>query len=145
VLSGLRTPLAWIPESHFNDNSDMAKKVFDACKVSAQVESECVMVTVIPLVQGVSWNEVIDELALGKSDFKGQKPADKIITVYKELQNTYRRGFHGMTMEFHVVESKMDQTLKQELIEVIQTQLTGTPEFWLANILRQKRKSTACA
>lgn len=39
----------------------------------------------IPLVQGVPWNEIIDELALEKSDFKGQSPADKIVTVYNEL------------------------------------------------------------
>lgn len=40
----------------------------------------------IPLLQGVPWNEVIDELALEKSDFKGQSAADKILTLYKELQ-----------------------------------------------------------
>lgn len=39
----------------------------------------------IPLVQGVPWNELIDELGLEKSDFKGQSAADKIVTVYKEL------------------------------------------------------------
>ena len=43
--------------------------------------------TIIPLVQGVPWNEAIDELALEKGDFKGQKPADKIATVYAELKS----------------------------------------------------------
>jgi hypothetical protein len=41
----------------------------------------------IPLVQGVTWNEILDELALEKSDFKGQSAADKILTVYSELQS----------------------------------------------------------
>ncbi|GAB1257739.1 hypothetical protein NBRC116494_22410 [Aurantivibrio plasticivorans] len=47
---------------------------------------------IIPLVQGVPWNEAIDELALEKSDFKGQKPADKIATVYAELKSYKAKG-----------------------------------------------------
>lgn len=43
----------------------------------------------IPLVQGVPWNEMIDELGLEKSDFKGQSAADKIITMRDELK-TYK-------------------------------------------------------
>ena len=31
------------------------------------------------------WNEVMDELALEKSDFKGLSAADKVVTLYKEL------------------------------------------------------------
>jgi hypothetical protein len=41
----------------------------------------------IPLVQGVPWNEVIDELGLEKSDFKGQSAADKIVTLNDELKS----------------------------------------------------------
>lgn len=52
-----------------------------------QVEVEGINFVLIPLVQGVPWNEVIDELALEKSDFKGQSSADKIVTVYKEFQS----------------------------------------------------------
>ena len=40
---------------------------------------------IIPLVQGVCWNEAIDELALEKSDFKGQSPADKVYTLFREM------------------------------------------------------------
>jgi hypothetical protein len=54
-------------------------------KDPAQVELEGITFTLIPLVQGVAWNEAIDELALEKSDFKGQSSADKIMTVYKEM------------------------------------------------------------
>ncbi|MCB1773238.1 MAG: hypothetical protein KDI88_06445 [Gammaproteobacteria bacterium] len=39
----------------------------------------------IPLVQGVPWNETIDELGLEKSDFKGQSAADKIVTLRDEI------------------------------------------------------------
>jgi hypothetical protein len=40
----------------------------------------------IPLVHGVPWNEVIDELGLEKGDFKGQSAADKVFTLYEELK-----------------------------------------------------------
>ena len=52
-----------------------------------QVEIEGLNFVLIPLVQGVPWNEVIDELALEKSDFKGQSAADKIVTVYNEFKS----------------------------------------------------------
>ncbi|RLT96894.1 hypothetical protein [Ketobacter sp.] len=41
--------------------------------------------TLIPLVQGVPWNEAMEELALEKGDFKGQSPADKLVTLAAEL------------------------------------------------------------
>lgn len=41
----------------------------------------------IPLVQGMAWNELIDLVALEKSDFKGQGAADKVITVYNALKS----------------------------------------------------------
>ena len=52
-----------------------------------QVEIEGINFVLIPLVQGVPWNEVIDELSLEKSDFKGQSAADKIVTVYNEFKS----------------------------------------------------------
>lgn len=50
------------------------------------------LITLIPLVQGVCWNEAIDELALEKSDFKGQAPADKIHTLYQEMKSYKAKG-----------------------------------------------------
>lgn len=41
----------------------------------------------IPLVQGMAWNELIDLVALEKSDFKGQSSADKVVTVYNALKS----------------------------------------------------------
>ncbi|MEJ2622880.1 MAG: hypothetical protein P8163_22390 [Candidatus Thiodiazotropha sp.] len=52
----------------------------------AQVEIEGITFVLIPLVQGVPWNEVLDELALEKSDFKGQSSADKLVTLLDELK-----------------------------------------------------------
>ncbi|MGF1644915.1 MAG: hypothetical protein ACFCUJ_14860 [Thiotrichales bacterium] len=35
----------------------------------------------IPMADGLVWNELTDELKLEKSDFKGQSAADKVLTV----------------------------------------------------------------
>lgn len=40
-----------------------------------------VKTVLIPMTDGMVWNELVDELALEKSDFKGQSSADKVITV----------------------------------------------------------------
>ena len=53
----------------------------------AQVNLGGINFILIPLVQGVPWNELIDELALEKSDFKGQSAADKILTVYQAMKD----------------------------------------------------------
>ena len=45
-----------------------------------------VPVVFIPLVQGMAWNELIDLVALEKSDFKGQSSADKVVTLYNALK-----------------------------------------------------------
>ncbi len=61
-------------------------------KERAVYELGATKIAIIPLVQGVCWNEAIDELALEKSDFKGQTPADKIATVYKEMKDYKPKG-----------------------------------------------------
>ena len=52
-----------------------------------QVEMEGFNFVLIPLVQGVPWNEVMDELGLEKSDFKRKTSADKVYTLYSELKD----------------------------------------------------------
>jgi hypothetical protein len=67
-------------------------------KEAVQIELEGINFVLIPLVQGVPWNEVLDELALEKSDFKGQSAADKVLTLYKELQD-YRPKYPSSTLD----------------------------------------------
>ena len=52
----------------------------------------------IPLLQGVPWNETIDELALEKGDFKGQSAADKIVTLFEEMKG-YRPKYPETTLD----------------------------------------------
>ena len=63
-----------------------------------QVEIDGINFIFIPLVQGVPWNEVIDELALEKSDFKGQSAPDKIVTLYNEFK-AYAPKYKTVTLD----------------------------------------------
>lgn len=46
----------------------------------------------VPLDEGIPWNEAIEELALEKSDFKGQSAADKLVTLYNEMTDFRAKG-----------------------------------------------------
>jgi hypothetical protein len=67
----------------------------------------------LPLSDGMVWNELVDELNLDKSDFKGQSSGEKVVKLYKAYQayrprcetvplaealslaTNAKRGFHG--------------------------------------------------
>ena len=63
-----------------------------------QVEVDGVNLVLIPLVQGVPWNEAMEELRMEKSDFKKQPPAQKLETLFAELK-TYSTKSPAATME----------------------------------------------
>lgn len=46
----------------------------------------------IPLDEGIPWNEALEELALEKSDFKGQSAGDKLVTLYHEMSRFRAKG-----------------------------------------------------
>lgn len=52
-----------------------------------QVVVEGVNYVLIPLVQGMIWNELIDELRMEKSDFKGQSSEEKVVTLYESFKD----------------------------------------------------------
>ena len=52
-----------------------------------QLDINGVHFVLIPLTEGVAWNELIDELCMEKSDFKGQSPAEKIVTAYDAFKS----------------------------------------------------------
>ena len=53
----------------------------------------------IPLVQGVPWNESMEELAMEKSDFKGQKPGEKLQTMFAELKGYKPKKYPLVALE----------------------------------------------
>lgn len=63
-----------------------------------QVAIDGINFVLIPLVQGVPWNEVIDELGLEKSDFKGQSAADKIVTLSEEMKS-YKPSYPVVSLD----------------------------------------------
>ena len=73
-------------QSDFADNVQVLLFVVDI-KDPVKVTLNGVNFVFLPLVQGVPWNEMLDELALEKSDFKGQSAADKILTLYDEMKS----------------------------------------------------------
>ncbi|MDD5366018.1 MAG: hypothetical protein PHR30_11815 [Gallionellaceae bacterium] len=52
----------------------------------------------IPMVDGMVWNELADELALEKSDFKGQGAGEKVRTVYEAFTG-YKPKYETVTMD----------------------------------------------
>lgn len=52
----------------------------------------------IPMVQGVPWNETMEELAIEKSDLKGQSAGNKLVTIYEELK-TYKPKYPTVSYE----------------------------------------------
>lgn len=67
----------------------------------------------LPLSDGLVWNELVDELNLDKGDFKGQSGGEKVVTLFKAYRDyrprcetvslaealsqatNAKRGFHG--------------------------------------------------
>ncbi|HKI61002.1 MAG TPA: hypothetical protein VKA31_01800 [Mariprofundaceae bacterium] len=79
--------------------SDMKSLLFvvDITK-PMQIELEGVNFILIPLVEGIAWNELLDELGLVKSDFKGQSSAQKIVTAYNDFKS-YKSKADVLTMD----------------------------------------------
>jgi len=52
-----------------------------------QVELEGVTFTLLPMIEGIAWNELVDELRMEKAEFKGQSSAQKIVTVWNGFKS----------------------------------------------------------
>ncbi|SEG66931.1 hypothetical protein [Marinobacterium lutimaris] len=63
------------------------------------LETDGKQIVLMPLDEGIPWNEAIDELALEKSDFKGQSSGDKLVTLYKEMKGFKPRGADTVLLE----------------------------------------------
>ena len=57
-----------------------------------QVELEGVNFALIPMVEGITWNELLDEAGLDKSDVKKMKGADKVYAVWDDLKGFKPKG-----------------------------------------------------
>lgn len=80
-----------------------------------QVEIDNINFMLIPLVAGVAWNELIDELAMEKSDFKGQSSADKIVTAYEAFKG-HKPKYESVSLDEAF---KRTADIKRELIGAV--------------------------
>jgi hypothetical protein len=72
-----------------------------------QVELEGVNFALIPMVEGITWNELLDESGLDKGDLKKLSSADKVYSVWENLKGFKPKG-SVVTMEAAL--SKTDAT-----------------------------------
>lgn len=52
----------------------------------------------IPMTDGMVWNELAEELHLEKGDFKGQSSADKVLTMYNAFSD-YKPKYEEVSLE----------------------------------------------
>lgn len=73
-------------------------------KNAVQLTVDGVKMVVIPMTNGVPWNEIIEELGLEKSDFKGQSAGKKVVTLYEELKgHKYKYPQSSLEVELELV------------------------------------------
>ena len=65
------------------------KAVFYVVNVARPMiaEADGARFILIPMTDGMVWNELADELALEKSDFKGQSAGEKVATLHAAMQD----------------------------------------------------------
>lgn len=61
------------------------------------VDAEGAKLVLIPMTDGLVWNELVDEMKLEKSDFKGQSGGDKVLTVFRAFKD-YRPGYEVLPL-----------------------------------------------
>ncbi len=56
---------------------------------------------ILPMIEGEGtvWNDFNEELALEKTDFKGQSAGDKVITVYEAAKTDYKPKYSEISWE----------------------------------------------
>lgn len=57
-----------------------------------QIKLESTLVSLVPLEDGMVWNELLDEVKLDKDDLKGQSAADKVVTVLRAFADYRPKG-----------------------------------------------------
>lgn len=57
-----------------------------------QVELEGINFALIPMQEGITWNELLDEAGLEKSDLKKMSSADKVYAVWDEIKGYKAKG-----------------------------------------------------
>lgn len=73
-----------------------------------QVELEGIAFALIPMREGITWNELLDEAGLDKRELKKLSSADKVYAVWEELKSFRPKG---NTVSMEEALAKTDATL----------------------------------
>lgn len=73
-----------------------------------QIELEGINFALIPMQEGITWNELLDEADLDKRELKGLSSADKVYAVWDEIKGFSPKG-NKVTMDEAL--TKTDPTL----------------------------------
>jgi len=105
-ISGFLEKLEYLPlfyEKYAEDVADDLSAVFYVENIPKpiQVKYHGIHHVLLPMVEGEGtvWNELNEELALQKSDFKGQSAADKVVTVYNAVKTDYHPKYPEISFE----------------------------------------------
>ncbi len=92
--------LLLFPGLYGGDLAEDILAIFYVANLAEPVQAtlEGVVYVLIPLQRGMIWNELIDELGLEKSDFKGQSAEEKVLTLFEEFRR-YRPKYPMVTMD----------------------------------------------
>jgi hypothetical protein len=97
LVSGSLDDLADLPtfvEKYKDDFAPGMMAIIYVVNISKplQVELEGINFALIPMQEGIPWNELNDEAGLQKGDMKKLSSGDKVLTVWKELGGYKAKG-----------------------------------------------------
>jgi hypothetical protein len=105
-ISGFLEKLEYLPlfyRKYAADVADDLAAVFYVENIAKplQVKYHGVHHVLLPMVEGdgTVWNELNEELALEKTDFKGQSAADKVVTVCQAVKTDYHPKYPEVSFE----------------------------------------------
>jgi hypothetical protein len=96
-ISGFVEKLEYLNLFYEKYGADLAEDLAAAFYVEnigkpIQVKLHGIHHVLLPMIEGEGtvWNDFNEELALEKTDFKGQSAQDKVVTVYKTVKTDYK-------------------------------------------------------
>jgi hypothetical protein len=105
-ISGFLEKLESLPlfyEKYATDIADDLAAVFYVENIPKPIQTKYYGIhhVLLPMVEGngTVWNELNEELALEKTDFKGQSAGDKVLTVYQTVKTDYHPKYPEVTFE----------------------------------------------
>lgn len=92
--------LELLPDLYAGDLADDVISLFFVANLGKPLKSTLAgkATFLIPMQRGIVWNELIEELRLEKSDFKGQSGEEKIVTLFNAFKD-YRPKYPEVSWE----------------------------------------------